>query len=302
MKTLRTILVVAIALSLALSLGCKDKADEKADDKEKKAEGAVEIPVAPDTADGVVKEVLKAVSDKDPGKIYYMLPDSYQKDVQGIKDMVFSKLDKETVDNGLKALGHVVAGLEKHKDKILEAGLPIPLPKEALGPAIDQIVKLWSILKGAGLDTHGGWVALDVGQFLLANGGAIMKGAMDVAAKTEEGAMIGMVTAMISAVVVEVKETSDEETILLVGLDEDKNEMKFIKVEGKWIPEDLQKNWTEGIADAKKGVEEGIKEYASQKDAMKAMSGVLLAAAGTFEETGDVNVLMGAFGGAMPAK
>lgn len=299
MKTLRTILVVAMALSL--TLGCGNKDGEKKDD-EKKAEGTIEIPEAPGTADGVVKEALKAVSDKEPGKIYYMLPDSYQKDVQGIKDMALAKLDKETVDNGLKALDKVISGLEKHKDKILEAGLPIPLPKEALGPAVDQIVKLWGILKAAGLDSYDGWKALDVGQFLLANGGTIMKGAMEVAAKTEEGAMVGMVTAMVAAVSVEVKSTTEEETVLLVGMDDDKDEMKFVKVEGKWIPEDLQKGWKEGIEEAKKGLEEGLAEYEGQKDAIKAMSGALVAAAGTFEETGDLNALMGVFGGPAPAK
>ena len=301
MKTLRTIMVLLTALSLTLAIGCGNKDGEKKDD-EKKAEGKVEIPKAPDTADGVVKEALKAVSEKDPGKIYYMLPDSYQADVQGLKDMVVAKLDKETVDNGLKALGQVVAGLAKHKDKILEAGLPIPLPKEALGPAIDQIVALWGILQGAGLDTYDGWKTLDVGQFLLANGGTIMKGAMDVAAKTEEGAMIGMVTAMVSAVTVEVKSSGDDETILLVGMDKDKDEMKFVKVEGKWIPADLQKGWKDGVAEAKKGIEEGLAEYEGQKDAIKAMSGALVAAAGTFEETGDMAALMGVFGGPAPAK
>ncbi|MFH1532072.1 MAG: hypothetical protein ABIK09_15210 [Pseudomonadota bacterium] len=301
MKTLRTILVALVALSLSLSLGCKDKGEEGKDD-EKKAGGAVEIPTAPDTADGVVKETLKAVSEKEPGKIYYMLPDSYRKDVQDVKNSVLGKLDKETVDNGLKALGHVVAGLEKHKDKILEAGLPIPLPKEALDPGIDQIVKLWAILKAAGLDTYDGWMALDVGPFLLANGATIVKGALEVAARTEQGAMIGMVTAMATAVTVEVKKSGDEETILLVGLDKDKNEMKFVKVEGKWIPEDLQKGWKEGIANAKSDIEEGMKDYEGQKDAMKAMSSVLVVAATTFEETGDLNALMAAFDGPKPAK
>ena len=302
MKTLRTILVVLTALSLTLSLGCKDKGDDKGDEKEKKAAGAIEVPIAPDTADGVVKEALKAVAEKNPGKIYFMLPDSYQADVQGLKDMVVAGLDKETVDNGLKALGMVIAGMEKHKDKIVEAGLPIPVHKEAVGPAIDGIVRIWTILKGAGLDTFDGWKGLDVGQFLLANGGAIMTGAMDVASKTEQGAMIGMVTAMLTAVTVEVKSSGDAEAVLLVGMDEKKDEMKFVKVEGKWIPEDLQKGWKEGIDEAKKGIEEGIKEYQSQKDAMKAMSGAFVAAATSFEETGDLNALMGAFGGAVPAK
>ena len=299
MKTLRTILVVTMALTLAL--GCGNKDGEKKDD-EKKAEGSVEIPKAPDTADGVVKEALKAVSEKEPGKIYYMLPDSYQNDVQGIKDMAVAKLDKETVDNGLKALDKVVSGLEKHKDKILEAGLPIPLPKEAMGPAIDQIVKLWGILKAAGLDSYDGWKTLDVGKFLLVNGGTIMKGVLDVAAKTEQGAMVGMVTAMVAGVSVEVKSTSDEETVLLVGMDKDKDEMKFVKVEGKWIPEDLQKGWKDGVEEAKKGLEEGLAEYEGNKDAIKAMSGALVAAAGAFEETGDLNALMGAFDGPAPAK
>ena len=298
MKMLRTILVVLTALSLALT-ACKDKGDEKKDD-EKKA-GAVEVPEAPTTADGVVKESLKAVADKEPGKIFYMLPDSYQKDVQELKDMAFAKLDKETVDNALKAFGKIVAGLEKHKDKIIEGGLPVPLPKEALGLAVDNIVSLWAVLKGAGLDTYDGWKTLDVGQFLLQHGKTIVTAGLEVAAKTEEGAMIGMVTAMVAGVSVDVQKTEDEETILLVGMDKDKKEMKFIKVEGKWIPEDLQKGWKEGVADAKKGLEEGLKEYEGQKEMLKAMSGVLVTAATAFEENGDLKQFMGAFSGPAPA-
>jgi len=301
MKALQTALVMLVALSLALSPGCKEKG-EKGED-EKKAGGVVEIPEAPATADGVFKETQKAVADRQPGKVFYMLPESYRKDVQGIKDMVIEGLDKETVDNWLKAFDKVVAGVEKHKDKILEAGLPVPLPKEALGSAIDQIVKLWAALESAGLDSYDGWKALDVGEFLLVHGNAILASVMDVAAKADEENPIGLATGMISMLTMEVKKTGDAETILLIGMDdEEKEELKFVKVEGKWIPEDLLKGWEEGIAEATKEIGEGLKDYAEQKDGLKVMSGMLLAAAGDFEETGDLEALMGALDAPPPAK
>ena len=40
---------------------------------------------------------------------------------------------------------------------------------------------------------------------------------------------------------------------------------KFVEVEGKWIPKDMAREWKEGIAEAKKGLEEmGKKENAEQ--------------------------------------
>lgn len=302
MKMLRTILVVLTALSLTL-VACKDdekKGDEKKGDEKKVAE--MRVPGAPATADGVVKESLKAFAEKEPGKIYYMLPDSYRKDIQDLKDMALAKLDKETVDNALKAFDKVVAGLEKHKDKLIEGDLPLPLPKEAIGVAVDRIVALWAVLNGTGLGTYDGWKVLDMGQFLLEHGKMIVTAGLEVAGKTEYGAEVGKVTAMVAGVSVDVKKTEAEETILTVVIDQDEEEMKFVKVEGKWIPEDLQNDWTEGVAEARKKIEEGLKEYEGQKDMFKAMSGTLVAAATAFEENGDLNQLMGALGGPVPAK
>jgi hypothetical protein len=298
--------MVAVVVA-ALALGCGNKGEEKkAEEKkaeEKKAEEKkAEAPKVPETADGVVKEAIKALGEKDPGRIYFMLPDSYQKDIQGIKDTAVEKLDKETVDNFLKALDKAIAGVAKHKEKLLAGELPIPgISKEAIGPAVDQLVAVWGVLKAAGLDTYDGWKGLDVGQFLLQNGKAILTAGLDIASKTEQGAMVGMFTAMLAGIAVEVKEAGDEVTVLTVGMDKDRDEVKFVKVEGRWIPEDLQKGWAKAMEQAKEGLAEGLAEYEGQKDAMKAMSGVLLAAATTFEETGDLNQLMGAFGGPAPA-
>ncbi|MBM4372615.1 MAG: hypothetical protein FJ098_13220 [Deltaproteobacteria bacterium] len=300
MRKLRSVLVVA-ALSLVLLPGCKGKGDEEKKGEEKKA-GVVEVPKAPETADGVVKEFVKAFGDKEPGRVYHLLPESYQKDIQGLKDLAIEKLDKEIVDNGLKAFDKIMSGVAKHKEKLLANDLPIPgISKEAMGGAVDLIVKLWGVLKDAGLGTYDGWKALDVGQFLLQNGKAIMEAVMEIAGKTEQGAMVGMMAGMVSALAVEVKETGADFAVLSIGMGEDKKDERFVKVEGKWIPEEMSKEWAEGMKEAREELQEALEGFEKDKEQIKAMSAALLAAATTFEETGDVNQLLSAFEGPAPA-
>jgi hypothetical protein len=268
-----TLMLAVFALSLS-ALGCGDK--------------------VPDSADGVVKASIDAVKANEPGKIYAMLPASYHKDIQGMVKIVADGVDKETYNNAMNSIDKLISGADKHKAKLLEQVVGMAkMKKEDVEAAFTELKTIWKILKDSGITTHAGLAKLDVGAFLKDNGKALVTSGRKIATMAGQAEDIKKFDEMAAKVKVEVKEAGEDKTTLTLTTGEHKSEILFVKVEDRWIPEDLSKMWKPAMTEANKNLAEGLKEYEGKKDELKKMSAAMLEAATKFEETGDPTALMG---------
>ena len=242
---MRKLLALTLIVFFATFLGCKEKSPEEKGKEALKA-AAEKVPDAPDK---VVTEAAKAVKEGNLVLLYAMLPASYQKDVQDVVKSVGANMDKDVYEKAFALLPKAVEALKGN---------------EQFKPFVPAAEGALKIFKGAKLDTHAGLAAMDVAAFLGEHGKAItdlgwqiaeIAGEKDAKAKLE-------VTAKLKG------EAGEKEATVEVTADGKTEEVKFVKIEGKWIPEDMSKEWKEGIEQAKKGVTEGLKGMMEQKEAI----------------------------------
>ena len=120
-------------------------------------------------------------------------------------------------------------------------------------------------------------------------------------ADTTQKAQVDMFLAMLSAVQVEQLETVKDEkfgdaVVVSVTMAGDTEKVKMVKVDGKWIPLDLAKEWDEGIEEAKKGITEMAEELPKAKAEILSQLIAVEAVVGQIEKTGDLNIALQALG------
>jgi hypothetical protein len=244
---MKRFIALTVVLTLALFAGCKEKSPEEKG-KEALKEAAANVPDSPEL---VVVAAAKAFKDGNPLAVYAMLPASYQADVQGLVKKVGEGMDKEIYEKGFALLPKAVEAAKKSEKT------------KDFAPIAESVVKL---LTDAKLNTHEGLKTLDVAAFLAANGKAIMDlgwtGAK-MAGKEDAQKMLD-ITAKLKG------EAGEKEATVEITMGDKTEEMKFVKIEDRWIPEDLSKDWKKGIEEAGKNVEEGLKGLTEKKAAIVA--------------------------------
>jgi hypothetical protein len=261
--------------------GCGEKSSA---DKGAEAVKAVKAPESPEK---VVLEVVAAVKAGELVKVYAMLPDSYQKDVQAVFDKVAAKMDKEIYEKAFGLLPKALEVVKANKDKM-------PVPPEMLATA-EEVLK---ILTAAKLNTYDGFKALNIAGFLADNGKAIAdlawKGASMDGKNPEE------LKKMLDTVKAELKDpkATGDTLVVVVTVGENKEEMEFKKVEGKWIPTELANGWAKGKEEAMKNVDGAMAEFEKNKEQIKGMlTGVEAALAKNDPSALMGLMMMGAMGG-----
>ena len=268
MKTSIRLLASIACISLIFVSGCKK---------------SVKVPDSPDK---VILQGLAALKANKPGEAYALLPKSYQKDVQDLVAHATSKIDKEVFDLGMQILDKARSSLDKHGDAIAKMGMPNV--KENLKGVKD----VYDLINGAKLLDHGSLSKLNVASFLGKQGPKLMEFGRSLAKKNKakeydkfEG-MLAKASAKVD------KKEGDKATLTLTMGEKSKN-LKMVKVEGTWVPEEMAKEWKEAIADAKKNIDRSVDRMMKQKDRTKKMLQGVLAMITEFEKSGDVSKLKG---------
>jgi hypothetical protein len=234
-------------------LGCKEKSPE-----EKGAEALKKVEV-PDAPDKVVTEAVAAVKSGDLIKLYAMLPESYQKDVQGLHGKIAAKMDKEIYDKAFGLLPQALEAVKKNKDKM-------PVPPEALEMAGGFI----TLLGDAKINTYDGFKALNVGALLAEHGKALSDFGWKAAAMADKKE-VDKVNKMMDGIKAVAKDVKEDTATVEITMGEDMMPVPFVKVEGKWIPKPLADEWKKGIEEAGKEIEEAMGEFEKNKEQVKTM-------------------------------
>lgn len=227
--------------------------------------GAADVPK---TADQAVLRVVNALTENKPIAVWDALPASYQKDVTGLVHSAIAKVDADLYNQSV-ALGQRVAKLLGDKKQFI-LGHPMiaqQIPNKAeVEKQWDGIVSLLSTVLNSELATHDKAKKVDIGSFLDKTGSKVMGDMTNLAklvpggegpgAENEYTQMIKKAKAIKATMV---KEEGDKATVKMETPGEEPANVEFVRVEGKWIPADMAKEWSGMIAEAQK-------EIAAMKD------------------------------------
>lgn len=208
----------------------------------------------PDSPEGTVLTVAKELADNNPGVLWNAMPASYQSDVETLIHDAASKIDAEVYDKAFVIVNKAVDVLKDKRDFIL--GLPL-LQQGFLAMMIkdqkelkdnwNEFVDVVDILAKSELKTLDSLKSLDVGDFLNGTGGKLM-GQFEKLAQLAADPSMGETWDKLGAITVDVKSTEgDKAEIEFKVKDESPETLTMVKVEGKWVPEDMAKDWKKNI-------------------------------------------------------
>ena len=200
---------------------------------------------APATPEGAVSSMVGAVVDGRVGDAYKSLPASYKKDVEEVVKAFGNKMDAD-IWNETQALFAELGGLVAAKADLIAEALA-----DEEDTAADKKERMSGHLKKAApmLTKLGSELSLDM--FKSGNVGKIL----------ESSGISGIAASLGDVATDKIKKSvseSDDGSVLAVLADEDgeETEIKFIKVEDAWVPEELAEGWKEGVAEALKSINE----------------------------------------------
>jgi hypothetical protein len=246
----------------------------------------------PDTAKGTVEAIIKAAKENKPGDIYALFPDSYKKDIKSIILDYAGLIEKDTYKSFFSGLEIFVTSLDKHKEKALKKLPPVKtLKKEDIDNLIKFANSIVKIFKSAGLDEISGVKNIDVQKFLDNQGNELLEEFKTSTKNNKQAQFIGELEKI---KIIESKE-KDKKVIIKLEIDKKIENVTFVKVEDKWIPENIAKMWPLMVEKTKTDLKKMSKTFKSQQPMLKKMSAQFLKSAEKFKKDGDIKGLFGLF-------
>lgn len=238
---------------------------------------AVEKVVVPDTPDGAANAFYKALGEDKPQVIWSSLPPSYQKQITEVKNSFAEKMDKDLWDKSLALLGKTLKVARDKQDFILGhpmlAGGPgsrFYVDKDEFKKHWPAVVNMLDTVVNSEIKTLDGIKNLDVETFLGTTGTKLMQNGRQLAEfSSAPTAVAKKVYAMKTAKVTLVNTSGDTATLKVEIPDEKEQEVKLVKVEGRWIPEETAKGFD---AQMKKAKDEIAKLSFNREDKAKYMT------------------------------
>lgn len=226
------------------------------------------IPAEPDKAFTTVTHELAAGK---PHIVWEAMPASYQKELTGLVHTFAGKMDAELYDKGMTVASKAVGVLKTKKEYIIEMLLENPMfaamkvKKEALESNWDGTMSVLETVLQSEISTIAKLKTVDVGSFLGTTGVKVMAQIEKLSKASEEDPYGKEFQVKMAGAKAElVKEEGDTATIKISTEGESPEEITLVKVEGKWLPEEMVEDWEEFLSEAKKGLEEMTPESMEQ--------------------------------------
>ena len=238
---LRMAVGVAIVGLSMVCLGCDDAKAGKAG--------------VPSTPDGTVRAVADGLKADRPRIVWDALPATYQQDVSDLIHTVADKIDAELYDKAFGVLRKTTTVLKEKKTFILESSLA---KKDAgqigdLQASWDAAVGIIDGIVHSDLARAESLKTLDPGAFLSTSGGTILRHMRQLSKVNPKAA--GSEFAKLQQVQVRlVKQEGQTATVEITMPGEPAEQMAFVKVSGKWLPEPMVNAWQAKMQEAKQRI------------------------------------------------
>jgi hypothetical protein len=215
----------------------------------------------PKTAEGAVKAVVEGLQQNKPVVLWDALPASYQKDVDELVHTAAGKVDPGLWNAVWDLFGKLVTVAKTKKDMILKSPMMAESKKavkmDELSKNWDVVVDLLDTMAKCDLSKIEKAKTISMGDVLATTGADFMAKAQKLSQVMPPEKMQDNPWVMLKTVkVTPVKTEGNTATLKIEGGGQPAEEFKFVKVEGKWIPMELEALWTREITKAKKQVAE----------------------------------------------
>lgn len=228
----------------------------------------VDPPMRPDAA-AAVNAVFEGLRNNRPEALWEFLPPRYREDINALVRDFAARIDPAVWDAAVANLRRAVRLLETHRDLILA-------PAETAGQGgaseaslaelranRDAAHALLATLVGSELADRERLKSFDGGKFLAESGGRLLAQS-NALTPTLGAALEAERRERFAGAVAELVETPDlppgQAIVLIRGPAGEINEVPFVLVDGRWIPESLRDGWNAQIADLRRTVVEEFPE------------------------------------------
>lgn len=253
-KTLSFLTLMALALTLPLMTGCGKPAGDagvagNAGEEKFKELGPAES----------MQALIDGINNQETQAAWNFLPASYQSDMNGLAHDLATKMDPE-VYNGTFETGQRMAKLLKDKkDFILKNPMiqGLPAPQEKVQKYWDPAVDILSAIVNSDISSLDKLKSFDGGKFLGTTGNQIAKNLVVLSelVPTKEGEA-SLSEKLKQTKVTLVSTEGDTATIKIEAPGEEAKEETLVKVEDKWIPQNLADSWKSQMEKAQKQLAE----------------------------------------------
>jgi hypothetical protein len=242
MRISMTRLAVALMFT-TLVLGCAQNADTE-----------IAAPTVPDTPDGTVTFVAQNLVDHRPAVLWMALPETYRQDITEITASFAEKMDPAIYDRTMALTLRAVEVLKVKKDLIFESTTfqSSQVDPDQIDQALNPTFAIAETLLTSQISTLYGLGTIDWEQFLATTGATLLEHASALQIEDGEDPLGELATLEVETVTA----TDDTATLKLKTANEDPEEVEMVRVEGRWIPADLAKQWPEMVANARQKLDE----------------------------------------------
>ena len=204
------------------------------------------------SADRAVQDVIDGVANGNIYVVWDALPKSYQDDVTEIVHGFAAKVDAELWNKGFETARKVTTMLESQKDVILAMPNLHESSKfdvEVASNHWDRVVApIKTITNSPMADLHA-LRNIDIREFLGTTGARLISDMVALSEISTDGAA-SRIAAIGSVRATLVNQDGESAVVRLEAPGEQPSEESFVRVEGKWIPSEMARKWSEGIGEA----------------------------------------------------
>lgn len=235
--------LAAALLFTTLVLGCARDADTSA-----------AVTTLPDTPDGTVTFVAQNLVDHHPEILWTALPGSYQQDITEITTTFAEKMDPAIYDKAMELSLRAVQVLKEKQNLIFESATfqSTQVDPAEVEQSLNPTFGIAETLLTSEISTLYGLGAIDWERFLATTGASVLEQASALKMEDGEDPLGELATLEVEIVTA----TDDTATLRLTTANEDPEEVEMVRVEGRWIPADLAKQWPEMMANARQKLDE----------------------------------------------
>ncbi|MEX1310295.1 MAG: hypothetical protein AB1Z65_07750 [Candidatus Sulfomarinibacteraceae bacterium] len=231
---------------------------------------AVDIPSTPD---GTVRAVAEGLADRHPEILWQALPPTYQKDITELTHAFAERMDPAVWEAAFALGSRTVGLLRDKKDIILSSSMAEAAgeEREEIEGGWDEMVSMFDSFFASGVSSLDTLKTIDWEQYIATTGKELMDLAAEKSKADGDDTFDREFTQKLRQAKVEViSSEGDSATLRMTAPDEEPEEMQLTRVEGRWVPSDMAKDWDKNVAEAKAKLA-ALTDEEMQQGSMQAM-------------------------------
>ncbi len=202
-----------------------------------------------DSADAAVRNVFQGLQEKRPEVIWRALPGSYQHDLKEVIHEFGAQADAELWNLTFGLLNKAVRVLDEKREYIFQQPMIAARLQDAPEPgaAYDAVLRLLKTFTQSELSDVNQIRQLEPEAFLSGTVSRLMQQIEDLQAVVPE---VDIPTEEFEATKITLVSSNGDRAVVRIE-DESPEDREFVRVEGKWVPQELAEDWESNMAQAR---------------------------------------------------